>query len=81
VQQWWCPTALGQVTRRWAMLVTRFVAQATALAVASFVASGCKTDNDCQLNGVCLSGACECDDAWQGSDCCTLAFEGDGELA
>lgn len=36
---------------------------------------GCSTDMDCQLNGQCVSGACECDVAWSGADCGTLDLD------
>ena len=29
----------------------------------------CTSDSDCQLNGVCRSGRCDCDAAWDGDDC------------
>lgn len=34
--------------------------------------SGCKSDADCSLNGVCTSGQCACDPAWTGDSCATL---------
>ena len=60
------------------MLLLSFLA-----AVQCAAAAGCSTDADCQLNGVCSppSGHCDCDAAWEGDDCGTLAFDGDGELA
>jgi hypothetical protein len=44
-------------------------------------AAGCQTDDDCQLNGVCTNGACDCDAAWSADDCGTLEFDGPGSLA
>jgi len=41
----------------------------------------CTSDHDCQLNGVCVSGKCDCDAAWQGDACSELALEGDGHYA
>eukprot|EP00037_Helgoeca_nana_P006964 m.63618 g.63618 ORF g.63618 m.63618 type:complete len:411 (-) comp17802_c0_seq2:1736-2968(-) len=43
--------------------------------------TGCTTDSDCQLNGLCTGGTCVCDAAWGGSDCSVLQFAADGELA
>ena len=42
---------------------------------------GCASDHDCQLNGVCAAGRCDCDAAWQGERCQELALSGDGALA
>jgi hypothetical protein len=33
------------------------------------VAATCSSDLDCSLNGLCTSGRCECDAAWEGSQC------------
>jgi len=33
------------------------------------VNSGCSTDYDCQLNGVCTGGTCHCDPQWNGPNC------------
>jgi len=44
-------------------------------------ASTCATEHDCQLNGRCLNGRCDCYAAWQGEHCETLALEGDGTYA
>jgi hypothetical protein len=41
----------------------------------------CGTDHDCQLNGQCVRGRCECDAAWRGNRCEELALEGDGAFA
>ena len=41
---------------------------------AQAVSSACTTDLDCSLNGVCESGSCTCDPAWQGERCSWLAF-------
>ena len=41
----------------------------------------CASDHDCQLNGVCTEGRCDCDAAWQGERCQDLALSGDGALA
>ena len=32
----------------------------------------CKSDSDCQLNGVCTKRACACDAAWTGANCSYL---------
>jgi hypothetical protein len=34
----------------------------------------CKTDSDCSLNGLCVSGLCDCDAAWQGKHCSEFAL-------
>ena len=31
--------------------------------------SGCVTDEDCSLNGLCTSSTCVCDSGWRGDDC------------
>ena len=41
----------------------------------------CRFDEDCQLNGRCTGGACDCDAAWSGEHCEALALEGAGSLA
>lgn len=41
--------------------------QYAALAAAS--ASACTSDDACNLNGVCVAGACACDAAWTGATC------------
>lgn len=33
------------------------------------LASGCRTDLECSLNGQCRNGACVCDPPWAGRDC------------
>lgn len=35
---------------------------------------GCKTEDDCGGAGDCVAGACECDAAWTGQTCTTLAL-------
>jgi hypothetical protein len=52
------------------------LAVALALTVVADLAAaaGCKTNKDCSLNGVCTSGACVCDAAWEGDKCQTLAL-------
>jgi hypothetical protein len=35
--------------------------------------ASCTNDMDCSLNGVCTSGSCHCDPAWNGSACDRLA--------
>ena len=32
----------------------------------------CVSDTGCQLNGVCVNGACQCDPQWTGSNCSRL---------
>lgn len=34
--------------------------------------AACKNDIDCQLNGLCVNGACHCDKAWVGGNCSIL---------
>ena len=41
----------------------------------------CTTADDCQLNGVCTSGKCDCDAMWEGDNCERVALEGPGSLA
>lgn len=48
------------------------VAAAGAAASGSHVKSGCKSDSDCSLNGLCQHGKCACDPAWTGDHCQTL---------
>ena len=33
------------------------------------LAAACQSDLDCSLNGLCRSGACDCDAAWEGLQC------------
>ena len=33
------------------------------------VAAICKTEMDCQLNGICSQGSCICDSGWRGEAC------------
>ena len=33
------------------------------------VAAACKTEMDCQLNGICKQGSCVCDSGWRGTEC------------
>ena len=48
----------------------------TLAAPAAAAAPSCKTDWDCQLNGACLpTGDCQCDAAWNGTDCGKLRLE------
>ena len=42
-------------------------------AAAAAAAPGCRDDEDCSLNGVCISGACRCFEPWEGPSCGTLA--------
>lgn len=44
------------------------------------LALGCLDDMDCELNGVCSSGICLCDDEWEGDSCGVLKL-GDPEIA
>lgn len=48
---------------------------ALALLVTSAVASSCSTDEDCNLNGVCKNGACDCVSFWGGADCGVVQFK------
>lgn len=34
----------------------------------------CASDEDCSLNGLCVSGVCACDPAWTGDRCSVLSF-------
>jgi len=38
------------------------------------LAFGCSTNEDCNLNGVCTNGACQCDYSWSGAACTTINF-------
>lgn len=50
-----------------------------AALVAAAVAGGCRTAEDCSLNGECgAEGVCACDPGWQGSACSALRLAGDG---
>lgn len=42
------------------------------LAAVTLLTNGCTTDVDCNLNGQCISGACQCDPAWKGTTCDSL---------
>ena len=53
----------------------------TVLLLTMTVTYACESSNDCQLNGLCIDGICECDAAWTGSQCQWLALEGHGSLA
>jgi len=44
-----------------------------ALVIAS--AYACNSNVDCNLNGVCTNGACQCDYSWSGENCTTLNFQ------
>lgn len=44
------------------------------LASGSAADSRCKSDLDCALNGVCTTGRCVCDAAWEGQQCERFAF-------
>jgi len=37
------------------------------------IASSCTTDDDCQLNGVCIKHTCVCDDEWHSENCGQLS--------
>ena len=41
----------------------------------------CASSHDCQLNGRCVDGRCDCDAAWKGERCEELALDGDGAYA
>lgn len=43
-----------------------------AAAASAAAGSGCRTDDDCQLNGVCNGGSCRCDPGWMGGNCSVL---------
>ena len=40
-----------------------------SIATLLLAVSGCVTDEDCSLNGLCTSGKCVCDSGWRGDDC------------
>ena len=54
------------------MISTRLVLYHFALVAAA--ANSCAVDADCNLNGVCTSGACACDAGWIGDTCDVLNF-------
>ena len=39
------------------------------LGLGATAAAGCSTELDCELSGVCVAGACECDLGWSGEHC------------
>ena len=41
----------------------------------SFASASCSTDEDCSLNGLCLTRTCKCDPGWNGNDCGVLAIK------
>ena len=41
-------------------------------AVSGVVNWPCRSDDDCSLNGKCISGTCQCRPAWKGDRCETL---------
>lgn len=45
---------------------------AAVYALAANASSECSTDEDCSLNGVCNSRACQCDPGWVGDGCAHL---------
>ena len=47
---------------------------AIALGQAAMVAAECAGDLDCQLNGLCKSGTCQCDAQWYCPNCELLAL-------
>ena len=63
------------MSRRLRSLIRRTAAICVLAAV-----SGCTSDLDCQLNGVCEQAKCRCDAAWTGDDCGTLQLK-PGKLA
>lgn len=58
-----------------ALIVT--ASELSSVAQRAAPAFSCKSDLDCQLNGVCesSSGECACDPAWGGDDCGDLQLE------
>ena len=54
------------------MMVTLLVAAGTVATTATADGAACKTELDCQLNGLCTAGKCVCDPAWKGGNCSTL---------
>eukprot|EP00051_Salpingoeca_urceolata_P011190 m.138251 g.138251 ORF g.138251 m.138251 type:complete len:393 (+) comp17022_c0_seq1:27-1205(+) len=56
-------------------LAIGLLALAAAAAVAAPAdANGCTSASDCQLNGACVQGACQCDKGWQGPACGNLSL-------
>lgn len=62
--------------------ITRMSVHLLGVVLLSQCTSGCKTDADCSLNGICRppssssssSSTCACDDGWSGASCSCLAF-------
>lgn len=44
------------------------------LALYATTSAACTTDIECNLNGFCIAGACNCENPWYGPDCANLAF-------
>lgn len=57
--------ASAPCSRRGLLLLLRLVRDAQA---------GCHSALDCELNGLCVRGSCECDPAWRGAHCGELAL-------
>ena len=57
------------------------VLMASVVAAAAAAAAGCTTPSECQLNGLCVTGKCVCDSAWQGANCGSLVLPEPGSLA
>lgn len=55
------------------MRVLKLIGLLLPVAVQLVVAHGCKTMDDCGLNGICAcNGTCHCDPGWRGIDCSEL---------
>jgi hypothetical protein len=52
-----------------------------AVVSATQTTAGCASNDECQLNGLCVNSVCNCDAAWGGDRCQYLALEGNGALA
>ena len=52
------------------MVVAKDILVPLVLVTATVAASAaCSTDEDCQLNGVCVAGSCRCIRSWRGDAC------------
>jgi hypothetical protein len=51
------------------MKLTNSVYCLLSAAIFSWQTQACKTDDDCNLNGICRQGRCQCDPGWIAGDC------------